>query len=168
MSGVIGHTTVLPDGILCGCGNHGCLETVASGQAIQRAARNAVEAGSWHPTAPIDDLSAHVIAFARARRRSGGARVLHRCGYRARNCAGERVCLLNLEAIVVGGGVARAGDLLLDPIRREIQRRTTVFSPERGGVTVVQSSLDGYAGAIGCALVALRLDETVSLRRRVR
>ncbi len=162
MSGVIGHTTVLPDGILCGCGNHGCLETVASGQAIQRAARNAVEAGSWHPTVPIDDLSAHVIAFLAHAGDPVARAFFTDAGTVLGIALANAICLLNLEAIVVGGGVARAGELLLDPIRREIHQRTTVFSPERGGVTVVQSSLDGYAGAIGCALVALRLDETVS------
>ena len=162
MSGVIGHTTVVPDGIPCGCGNRGCLETVASGQAIQRAARAAVEAGTWQPATPVDDLTPRTIA-ALARAGDLTARVFFtNAGTVLGMALANAVCLLNLEAIVVGGGVARAGELLLDPIRHEIRRRTTVFSPERGGVTVVQSALDGYAGAIGSALGAMRLTDTSS------
>jgi glucokinase len=157
MSGVIGHTTVVPDGLTCGCGNRGCLETVASGQAIARAARAAVESGRWHPDLPVEALDPRSIA---ALGRSGDriARELYTdAGTVLGMALANVICLLNLEAVVVGGGVARAGDLLLDPIREEIARRTTVFTPERGGVTVVQSTLDGFAGAVGTALGALRM-----------
>ena len=162
MSGVIGHTTVVPDGIPCGCGNRGCLETVASGQAISapRAPPSKREPGS--PAAPLDDLSPREIADA-ARAGDPAARAIFTdAGTLLGMALANAVCLLNLGAIVVGGGVARAGELLLDPIRQEIRRRTTVFCPERGGVTVVQSALDGYAGAIGSALGAMRLTDTSS------
>jgi glucokinase len=160
MSGVIGHTTVVPDGIPCGCGNRGCLETVASGQAIQRAARAAVEAETWNPAVPLEDLTPRAIADL-ARAGDPVARAIYAdAGTVLGMALANAVCLLNLEAIVVGGGVARAGDLLLEPVRQEIRRRTTVFTPERGGVTVVQSTLDGFAGAIGSGLGALRLMET--------
>jgi glucokinase len=61
------------------------------------------------------------------------------------------VCVLNPTVVIVGGGVALAGDLLLEPIRRELERRTVVFAGERGGVEVVQSPLLGEAGALGSA-----------------
>jgi glucokinase len=160
MSGVIGHTTVIPDGILCGCGNRGCLETVASGLAIQRAARAAVEAGSWNPAVSLEELNPRSIADLARTGDSTARAIFTDAGTVLGMALANAVCLLNLEAIVVGGGVARAGELLLDPIRQEIRRRTTVFSPERGGVTVVQSTLDGFAGAIGSGLGALRLMNT--------
>jgi hypothetical protein len=52
--------------------------------------------------------------------------------------------------------VAKAGDLLLDPMRAEVARRTVVFMPERGGVDVLRSSLDGRAGALGAAVWAMQ------------
>ena len=70
------------------------------------------------------------------------------------------VCLLNPLAIVVGGGVSQAGDLLLDPIRQEVARRTTVMSPAQGGVAVIQSPLGSEAGAIGSAAWAMRAEGT--------
>ena len=151
MSGVLGHTTVLPNGPPCGCGNRGCLETLASGTAIARAARAAQEAGSLAlPTDP-DDLSPGALATA-ARAGDPVARAIFAdAGTYIGIALGNVVCTLNPRAIVVGGGVSQAGDLLLDPIRREIARRTRVFSPERGGVDVIQSPLGGEAGAIGSA-----------------
>jgi glucokinase len=152
-AGEIGHLTMVPDGLPCGCGKRGCLETVASGPAIARAARRAIEdgdaalaglAGSREPTpaqvavaAERGSVSARAI-FAEAGRWIGLA-------------LGNLICALNPEAVVVGGGVAAAGDLLLDPIRAEIERSTIVFPPARGGVTVTASPLGGQAGAMGAA-----------------
>jgi glucokinase len=66
------------------------------------------------------------------------------------------VCVLNPRVVIVGGGVALAGGLLLDPLRRELERRTVVFARERGGVEVVQSPLLGKAGALGSAAWAMQ------------
>lgn len=152
MSGVIGHTTVVPDGPPCGCGNRGCLELFASGTAIARAARDRGLAF------PLDDDADDDVAFsprviaAAARAGDAGARALfEEAGTYLGIALGNVVCLLNPGAIVVGGGVAQAGELLLAPVRREIRWRTSVFSEERGGVEVVQSPLGGDAGAIGSA-----------------
>jgi hypothetical protein len=57
--------------------------------------------------------------------------------------------------------VALAGNLLLDPVRREIERRTVVFTRERGGVEVLAGALGSHAGAIGAAAWAIQLVEGV-------
>lgn len=153
-AGEIGHTTVVPDGRRCNCGNIGCLETEASGPAMVRAACAAVEggdteleelAGSRQPT-PLQ------LAQAAERGSSTARSIFEHAGTMLGRALASLVCVLNPQAIVVGGGVAKAGDLLLDPIRAEIARRTVVFMPERGGVEVLPSSLDGRAGAIGAAV----------------
>jgi glucokinase len=154
MSGVLGHTTVLPNGPPCDCGNRGCLEVVASGTAMTQAAREAVEAGLFTVDPADPDLSPEALAQ-RARRGDAVARKLfERAGEYIGIGLGNVVCLLNPQAIVIGGGVSRAGEILLEPIRREIAWRTTVFSPERGGVDVIRSPLGGEAGAIGSAVWA--------------
>jgi glucokinase len=156
MSGVLGHTTVLPDGPLCGCGNRGCLEMVASGAAIVRAAKQMkLEHRLGDGPIGIDSLPKAVADAAR----NGDAiarNIYEEVGVFLGIALGNLVCILNPQAIVVGGGVSQAGELLLEPIRREIKQRTAVFSEERGGVDVIQSPLGTDAGAIGSARWASR------------
>lgn len=151
MSGVLGHTTVVPDGARCGCGNRGCLELYASGTAIARAAQHVYGSAQAAPSLRDQPWSAAVLA---ERAQAGDAKargIFEEAGAYIGIALGNVVCTLNPQAIVVGGGVSDAGDLLLDPIRRELRRRTAVFSEERGGVEVIQSPLGRDAGAIGSA-----------------
>ncbi len=152
-AGEIGHTTVIPDGRRCNCGNVGCLETEASGPAIVRAACAAIEGGDAELEEMVGSRQPTPLQIARAAERGSftARAIFEHAGTMVGRALAGLVCVLNPQAIVVGGGVAKAGDLLLDPIRAEIARRTVVFLPERGGVEVLLSSLDGRAGAIGAA-----------------
>ena len=134
-AGEIGHTTVVPDGPLCGCGNRGCLDRVASAAAI------ASDAG-------FPDVAA---ALAAARAGDSRARDAFAVAGRYVGLAlAGAVVLLWPERIVIGGGVAVAGDLLLDPIRDEVARRACV-APQPD---IVAAELGPGAGAIGAALWA--------------
>jgi glucokinase len=134
-AGEIGHTTVDPDGPRCGCGNRGCLDRMASAEAIAADAGRATvqEAAA---AAHAGDPTAR-SAFARAGERVG--RVL----------AGA-IVLLWPERVVVGGGVADAGDALLGPVRAEIHRRASVAPVDR--IPIVRAELGSHAGAVGAAL----------------
>jgi len=134
-AGEIGHTTVDPDGPPCGCGNRGCLDRMASAESIALAAgRGTVEEAA--AAARAGDPPA-IAAFARAGE------------YVGRVLAGA-VVLLWLERVVVGGGVAAAGELILDPIRAEIRRRACVAPVDE--IAVVAAELGPGAGAVGAAL----------------
>jgi glucokinase len=134
-AGEIGHTTVDPDGPLCGCGNRGCLDRMASAESIAAAAGVAtVEAAA--DAARAGDAGARA-AFERAGE------------YVGRVLAGA-VVLLWPERVVVGGGVADAGELLLDPLRAELRRRACVAPVDR--IAVVRAELGPHAGAVGAAL----------------
>jgi glucokinase len=136
-AGEIGHTTVDPDGPPCGCGNRGCLDRMASASAIAAdAGQPTVEAAA---AAARDGDAAALSAFADAGERVG--RVL----------AGA-VVLLWPERIVVGGGVADAGEALFAPLRDEIRRRACVAPVD--DIAVVPAQLGPYAGAVGAALWA--------------
>jgi glucokinase len=135
-AGELGHQTLVPDGLTCGCGNRGCLEAYAkadriaelSGTATAEDAIEAARAGSERALA----------ALAEAGRWLGVG-------------LSNLVALVNPDRIVVGGGVAvGAGDLLLDPIRREIEAR--VFITSIAGLEVVTAELGTLAGAIGAAV----------------
>ena len=132
-AGEIGHTTVDPDGPPCGCGNRGCLDRMAGADAIAGAAGQPSVAAAAE-AARAGDATARA-AFAQAGE------------YVGRVLAGA-VVLLWPERIVVGGGVADAGDLLLEPLRAELRLRAAV-APE---VPVARAELGPYAGAVGAAL----------------
>jgi glucokinase len=136
-AGEIGHTTVEPDGPLCGCGNHGCLDRMAGADAIAAAAGHPTVAAAAEAARGGDDVA--LAAFARAGM------------YVGRALAGA-VVLLWPERIVIGGGVADAGELLLGPVREELARRACVAPVDR--IAVVPAQLGAVAGAVGAALWA--------------
>lgn len=156
-AGELGHTTIVPDGPLCGCGNRGCVEAMASGWAIARDALALVEAGDGELAARArsQQPTAEQVAQAALNGSQGARTIFTRAGTWIGLVLANLICALNPEAIVVGGGVAEAGDLLLEPIRQEIARRTVVFSRQRAGVEVLRSPLGGQAGAIGAAAWAM-------------
>jgi glucokinase len=134
-AGEFGHQTVIPDGPLCGCGNRGCLEAFAKADAIAKAC--------GQPTVEAAVAAAH----------AGDPRALdglHNAGRYLGIGASNVVALLSVDRIVIGGGVAAAGDLLLDPIRDELATRVHITDISR--VTVVCGELGIWAGAIGAAL----------------
>ena len=136
-AGEFGHQTVDPAGPVCGCGNRGCVEAVACAGAIAAAAaRETVEAA----------VEAAQSGDERARA------ALEQAGRALGIALANAVLLLAPERIVVGGGVAGAGELLLDPIRAELRERVRVAPVER--IDVVPAELGPGAGAIGAALWA--------------
>jgi glucokinase len=134
-AGELGHQTIDPDGPSCGCGNRGCVEAFA------RADRLAAACG----TATAEE------AVARAREGDrqaldGLARV---GGYLGIGIA-NMITVISPDIVVIGGGVATAGELLFGPIRAELERRVRTTSLD--AVTVVPAELGVWAGAIGAAV----------------
>ncbi|MFI6604190.1 ROK family protein [Nonomuraea sp. NPDC050536] len=135
--GEIGHVTVDPWGAPCCCGGRGCVETFAGGPAIVRAF------GSGPPEA--------VAAAARA----GDGRaieVLARAGWALGVALGDAASLLGAGAVVVGGGVAGALDLMSSALHAELERRRPLI----GDIAVLPAILGPMAGAIGAALYGRR------------
>jgi glucokinase len=138
--GDAGHVLVEPDGPPCACGGVGCLEAVASGGAIARAGRS-------HGL--ID--AAAVVQAARA----GDARaaaIVERAGVALGRAIAIWCAMLWPRRVAIAGGVAAAGELLLDPARHELRR---VGVPYLTQVDVVPAQLGADAGLAGSGLVAL-------------
>jgi glucokinase len=136
--GEIGHTTVAPDGDVCGCGNRGCVEAIAGSRAIARAAGK--------------ERFADVLAGARAGD-SASLAALERAGRALGITVANLAVVLTPERVVVGGGVAEAGELLLAPLRDEVATRAGAVTPV-DRVKIVPAELGPFAGAIGAALHA--------------
>lgn len=158
-AGEIGHQTVQPDGPLCGCGNRGCLETLASGSAIAAEGVRLFLSGN----APrLHELCEGEVGRVDARTMAEAARAGDRSVAEAISRAAEwlglgaanLVTALHPERIVLGGGVAELGDLLLDPVRTTIRQRVGMFSAD--DVAVEVSALGDRAGLIGALTLAVR------------
>jgi glucokinase len=134
-AGEFGHHTVAEDGAACPCGNHGCLELYAGARAIARAAG----------TATFDAAVAHARA-GDARAREALARAAELIGLALANV----LIFLCPDRVVVGGGVAEAGSLVLEPIRRSVAERARVAPLDR--IEIVAAALGPAAGSIGAAL----------------
>jgi glucokinase len=135
-AGEIGHHTVVLDGPPCNCGNRGCLELYAGSRAIARAAGKT----------SFDE----VVAAARAGEEAS-AQALERAARLIGVAIANLTIFLTPERVVVGGGVAEGGDLLLEPLRDEVRLRAGHVAPLEQ-IEIVPAALGPWAGAIGAAL----------------
>lgn len=155
----IGHIIVEPGGPECGCGNRGCWEQVASGKALDRLAKAESDRepeGAIARAAGSEEASGRHASVA-ARAGDGAARaVFDEVGRRLGEGIAGLVNVLDPELVVVGGGVAREGDLLLEPTRRAFLE-TVEAGDGRPEVPIVTALLGNDAGAMGAAALALEL-----------
>ncbi|MFB6896962.1 ROK family protein [Streptomyces hydrogenans] len=143
-AGHIGHITVDQNGPLCPCGALGCVERYASGTAI---AAHALESG-WTPPAGLPATARDVELSARA----GDPRALaafDRAGRALAAAIAATAALVELDLVVVGGGVSQAGETLFAPLRRHLGSYAVLDFTR--GVPVVPAALALDAGLIGAA-----------------
>jgi glucokinase len=155
----IGHIVMDPAGPLCGCGNRGCWEQFASGQAVTRAARVAVRKGAETLLVELTsgDPSRVSGAMVTQAARDGDAvsiAILANVGHWLGVGIGGLVNILDPEIVVMAGGVADAGDLLLDPAR-EAYVETVEAAEMRPEVPIVMAELGDHTGVVGAAALVL-------------
>lgn len=140
----LGHIVIHPGGLLCGCGNRGCLEQYASGTALMRVARETL----GRPDLTPGDLENLLIA----QDEQALSALMEVCDAMGRGLA-SLVVVTDPDVVVIGGGVARAGALLGDAI----QERFHAHYPAASGkptARVVVASLGNNAGVVGAADLA--------------
>lgn len=158
-AGEIGHFIVDPDGPMCGCGNRGCWEQVASGRAIERLAREAVDE---HPESLLagpaggdrSKIGGRSVTAAARQGDEVARSILAAVGRRLGEGLAGLVNVLDPDLVVVGGGVATAGDLLLGPARVAFGASVEALD-HRPEVPILAAALGNEAGAIGAAALAL-------------
>ncbi|MEU0110854.1 MULTISPECIES: ROK family protein [unclassified Streptomyces] len=147
-AGHIGHISVDLDGDLCPCGSRGCVERIASGPNI---ARRALENG-WRP-GPDGDTSAAAVAAAA---RSGDPVAVASFDRAAQALAAgiaATATLVEIDIVVIGGGVGKAGDLLFAPLRKALRGYATLSFVQH--LTVAPAQMGTDAGLVGAAAAAL-------------
>jgi glucokinase len=156
-AGEFGHFKISSDGLECGCGGTGCLETMASGPNIVRRVREQLFSD---PSFSVSKLARDMEGILTAERVERAAiekdglalSVLKETGRILGNAIASVVNLLNVEVVVLGGGVMAAGDLMLEPIREAVQ--AAALSPALECCRIVPAQLGRDAGIIGAALLA--------------
>lgn len=156
-AGEFGHMTIDPEGIECACGNIGCLETIASGPNIVRRTRERLyrdRTSSLSRLAIPRDREFTAEDIARAAREGDemAQLMMERTGMFLGIALAAVINLLNVEMVVMGGGVMEAGELILKPTIKETRRRA--FPPSFNSCDIVIAELGPQAGMIGTALLA--------------
>jgi len=156
----IGHMRVVPDGLRCGCGNRGCWEQYASGNALVREARETIRSGTPLAAAlsaacggkPGTLRGVDVTKVAQSGD-PAAVELIADVGTWLGDGVASVVAILDPDLIVVGGGVAAAGDLLLEPARAAFRRQLTGRG-HRPEAQFVLAELGNDAGMIGAAAIA--------------
>jgi len=170
MAAEAGHITIDPDGPLCGCGNCGCLETLASATALMRAWERAVATAAPKGFAPQSNgdgaMTPGRLADA-ARQGNFGARAIYTAAGHALGIGlAALINLLNLPLYVIGGGVSQSWDLLAPAVFEELHRRSYVYrltvaggpaanDLKNKGTQVIQARLGTEAGLLGACILPL-------------
>jgi glucokinase len=141
-AGHVGHVVVDPDGVLCTCGGHGCVETVASGPHIARWARE----NGW--SAP-PEADAKELADAANEGDPVALRAFRRGATAVATTIASVAAVCDLDLVVIGGGVAKSGGLLFDPLREALTRYAGLDFIR--GLRVLPAELGGDAGLVGAA-----------------
>lgn len=143
ITGEIGHATIFDQGLVCRCGNRGCLETVASTAIMLELL------GRGEP----EPLTVPAIISRALAGDAATLRVIEDTGLAVGRAAANVANLINPEIIVVGGPLAPLGEILLNPIRRGLMRHAVPTVGE--ATTIAMSSLGDRAEALGAAALAL-------------
>ncbi len=153
LAGELGHTVLVPDGHPCTCGRKGCLEAYVSATGIVNRTASALRAGRSSsldacnkPGNPLTSLA----VYEHAQRGDRLARdIFEETGRYLGIALANVLNLLDLEMIIIGGRVARAGDMLLQPAIHEVN--TTALRVAYHPVHILQARLGDHAGVIGAA-----------------
>ncbi|MET7286541.1 ROK family protein [Streptomyces sp. NPDC005573] len=147
-AGHIGHISVDLDGDPCPCGARGCVERIASGPNI---ARRALEQG-WRP-GPDGDSSAAAVAAAAREGDPVAVASFERAAQALAAGIAATATLVEIDIAVIGGGVGKAGDILLTPLRKALTDYATLSFVRR--LTIAPARMGTDAGLVGAAAAAL-------------
>lgn len=153
-AGEIGHIKLdMTGGPLCGCGDRGCLEAFASGPSIVAMAEEYIKGGKSTKYRELanPDITPYVVSVAAQQGDPVAKRIFTIIGEYIGVGLASVVNLLNPEKIIIGGGVAAAGDILMTPIKETLVKRAMPISG--GAVEVVPAQLGNTAGVIGASLL---------------
>ncbi len=155
-AGEVGHQTIIPDGPLCNCGNKGCLEALASGTAIAKRAKEAILKGEdtiLREWSKEGNISAELVRRAYLQ----GDKISEKIWKDALEYlgigVGNIITIISPERVILGGGIMKAGEEVLETVRRVVRERVKLVPIDK--VEIVLSKLGEEVGLYGALALAL-------------
>jgi glucokinase len=145
-AGHVGHVVVDPDGEACSCGGRGCVETIAAGPRMAQWARE-------HGWAAPPEADAKQLADAANAGDAVALKAFRRGATAVAAMIASVAAVCDLDLVVIGGGVAKSGPLLIDPLRDALASHARLKFLT--GLRVVPAALGGDAGLVGAAALSL-------------
>lgn len=155
-AGEIGHITIQEDGPLCSCGNTGCLEALAGGRALLDKAARQMEDGKETLLGGITaghELTMLDLVLAARQGDEMVTRLFSEAGTHIGTAVASLVNLFNPGMIIIGGGLSRAGELLLEPLRMTVRKRSLQASSR--SLRITTAVLGHRASGMGAVIQAL-------------
>lgn len=149
----IGHTTLLPDGPRCNCGNYGCLEAFSSGTAIARQAREALEAGLETSLSQYDKVTSYEVYVEAQKGDKVSKDILEKSFTYLGIGIANIVVSFDPEMIVIGGGVSKMGSVMFDKVNEVVQERALKAIAEK--CKIVPAGLGEDTGVMGVVALAI-------------
>jgi glucokinase-like ROK family protein len=157
-AGEIGHLTIDENGPMCTCGNQGCLEAIAGGRAIAEQAQEAALKGKRTQLSgivPVENITARDVASAARKGDLLAQQILARAGSHIGIAIAGLVNLFNPGMVIIGGGVAQTGDILLEPMRQAVERRSLPAATRI--VRITTAMLGRRSSSMGAVIQALTI-----------
>ena len=152
LAGEFGHITVDMNGFTCSCGRKGCIEEYASIRGIVRMVREKLDAGAESSLRQVENLTPREIYHDAVNGDSLAIEAFRCAGDYLGIALADVANLLNLERIVVGGGIANAGNFILDAAKARIQNEALPVVAH--SIEIVRAELGNSAGLVGAAFLA--------------
>ena len=149
----IGHSTIDKDGPRCNCGNYGCAEALASGTAIARFAREAVEIGQTTSLSSYEKITSYEVFKEAEKGDSVAVNILNKSLNYLGICVANVITSFDPEMVIIGGGVSKGGAIVFDKIKAVVQERC--FKAMWENTKIVPAALGTDAGVIGAVALAI-------------
>jgi glucokinase len=153
LAGELGHVTVARDGPLCGCGQRGHLEAMASGPAIARWVKEEISRGAASSLSGSELITTQMIADAARSGDELALRALERAGTSIGVALADILHIFNPTIVIVGGGVSLSGELIMRPIRSAMQAHV-MNTHFLDNLTLTTASLGDETGLLGALALA--------------
>lgn len=155
MGGEIGHMTIDPDGPVCNCGNNGCVESYVSAEALRRIVKEHRSLEEYFKNTRKENVPERLMQLAESGNKDA-VKIWEEFGTNLGIGIANLANLLNMEVLVIGGGLSNAWDLFIGPASRETVKRGLVGPVNT--LTVKKAELGDEAGIIGAAYLALNFN----------
>lgn len=149
----IGHTIIVPGGPRCGCGNYGCTESVASGTAIGRQGREAVEAGKETSLKAYENITSYEVFVEAAKGDEVAADILDSSLTYLGICVSNLIVSFDPEKVVIGGGVSKGGAIVFEKVQEVVNEKCLKSLAEF--CKIVPAALGTDAGVMGAVALAI-------------